>query len=416
MPGTWCRVCNNSKSGDPNASFHRFPTNLERRAIWLTVFNLQEKDTKPHHRVCSRHFLNGDVKNKPETNPGKRFPSPLKSGPRAKRAKNREANKQLIGLYSTTGSLTSTSESPTPSSSKSVTTSTIIQPPLSVADVGEQLVSDYQVHELPNNVDDASSTLPTNGLQSSSLQTVPLVNAALLARVGLDAFCPASCWNSSLCFKEKFPNTFAIIDGSEIFIETPTDLQMQSSTWSQYKYHNTAKFLIACTPNGAVSYVSPLYVGSISDVELTPISGFLTKLEDKPGISIMADQGFTVKDMLETLGIDLNIPPFLDGRQQLPYEVIEAGRKIASFRIHVERAIGRIETYKILKSTIPLSMARLSNQIVCICAFLSNFHPALVPKHHPKQMLTNTSKIYLTRIMKKQVIVIQNLTSNVDNV
>ena len=72
----------------------------------------------------------------------------------------------------------------------------------------------------------------------------------------------------SCVFKEKFPNTFAIIDGSEIFIETPTDLQMQSSTWSQYKHHNTAKFLIACTPNGAVSYVSPLYVGSISDVYL----------------------------------------------------------------------------------------------------------------------------------------------------
>lgn len=63
--------------------------------------------------------------------------------------------------------------------------------------------------------------------------------------------------------------------------------------------------------------------------------------------------------MLETLGIDLNIPPFLDGRQQLPYEEIEAGRTIASLRIHVERAIGRIKTYKILKSTIPLSMARL---------------------------------------------------------
>eukprot|EP00731_Ephydatia_muelleri_P024344 Em0016g615a len=324
-----------------------------------------------------RHFLNGDVKNKPETNPGKRFPSPLKSGPRAKRAKNREANKQLIGLYSTTGSLTSTSVSPTPSSSKSVTTSTIIQPPLSVADVGEQLELDW----MPS-VQQVAGTLPC-------------------------------------VFKEKFPNTFAIIDGSEIFIETPTDLQMQSSTWSQYKHHNTAKFLIACTPNGAVSYVSPLYVGSISDVELTRISGFLTKLEDKPGISIMADRGFTVKDMLETLGIDLNIPPFLDGRQQLPYEEIEAGRKIASLRIHVERAIGRIKTYKILKSTIPLSMARLSNQIVCICAFLSNFHPALVPqppKHHPKQMLTNTSKIYLTRIMKNQVIVIQNLASNVDNV
>ena len=40
-------------------------------------------------------------------------------------------------------------------------------------------------------------------------------------------------------FKEKFPTTFAIIDGSEVFIETPSDLHMQSSTWSQYKHHNT---------------------------------------------------------------------------------------------------------------------------------------------------------------------------------
>ena len=109
-------------------------------------------------------------------------------------------------------------------------------------------------------------------------------------------------------FKKKFPTTFAITDDSEICIETPTDLHMQSSIWSQYKHHNTAKFLVACTPNGAISYVLPLYVGSISDVELTRICGFLTKLEDKPGISIMADHGFTVKDMLEKLGIGLNIP------------------------------------------------------------------------------------------------------------
>ena len=84
---------------------------------------------------------------------------------------------------------------------------------------------------------------------------------------------------------------------------------MQSSTWSQYKHHNTAKFLVVCTPNGAVSYLSPLYVGSISDVELTWVSGFLTKFENKPGISIMADRGFTIKDLLSKLGVELNIPP-----------------------------------------------------------------------------------------------------------
>lgn len=102
-------------------------------------------------------------------------------------------------------------------------------------------------------------------------------------------------------FRDKYPSTFAIIDGSEVFIETPSDLQMQSSTWSNYKHHNTTKFLIACTPNGAVCYISPLYVGSISDVELTQVSGFIQKLEGKSGISIMADRGFTIKDQLQEI-------------------------------------------------------------------------------------------------------------------
>ena len=70
-------------------------------------------------------------------------------------------------------------------------------------------------------------------------------------------------------FKEWYPRAFIIIDGSEIFIEIPSDLQLQSSTWSNSKHHNTAKFLIGCTPNDAVSYVSLLFAGSASDVELT---------------------------------------------------------------------------------------------------------------------------------------------------
>ena len=93
-------------------------------------------------------------------------------------------------------------------------------------------------------------------------------------------------------FRDKCPIMFAMINGSEIFIETPSDLQLQSSTWSNYKQHNTAKFLVACTPNGAISYISPLYVGSISDVELTYHSGFLETLQGRNGIAIMADWGF----------------------------------------------------------------------------------------------------------------------------
>ena len=132
-------------------------------------------------------------------------------------------------------------------------------------------------------------------------------------------------------FKKLYPNTFAIIDGSEIFLETPSDLCMQSSTWSQYKHHNMAKFLLACTPNGAISFVSPVFVGSISDIKLTRESGFLTTLQDKPGISIMADRGFTIKDMLKDIGIELNIPPFMEGRAQLPVKEVQRAEGLLQY-------------------------------------------------------------------------------------
>ena len=182
-------------------------------------------------------------------------------------------------------------------------------------------------------------------------------------------------------FKEKYPSTFVIIDASEIFIETPSDLVMQSSTWSNYKHNNTAKFLVGCTPNGTICYVYPLYVGAISDVELTKVSGFLSKSTHHHSLtlSVMADRGFTVQDQLKEIGSDLNIPPFVSGRKQLPKGEVESGCKIASLRIHVERCIGPIKNFAILNSTLPLSMARLANQIVCVCAWLTSFQPALVP-------------------------------------
>ena len=138
----------------------------------------------------------------------------------------------------------------------------------------------------------------------------------------------------------------------------PCDLQNQSSTWSSYKHHNTAEVLIACTPNGVICFVSSLYVGSISDVELTRVSGFIEKMSGKSGASIMADRGFTIRNQLAPLGVGLNIPPFMEGRAQLPAAEIQKGCKIASLRIHVERVIGRVKNFSILKGTLPLAMVK----------------------------------------------------------
>ena len=74
-------------------------------------------------------------------------------------------------------------------------------------------------------------------------------------------------------------------------------------------------------------------VGSISDPELTKVSSFLTNVS--AGVSIMADRGFTIKD-LSAVGADLNLPPFLHGKTQLSTDEV----KVASLRIHVKHAIG----------------------------------------------------------------------------
>ena len=93
----------------------------------------------------------------------------------------------------------------------------------------------------------------------------------------------------------------------------------------------------------------------------------------------MADRGFTVRDVLQEKGVSLNIPPFMENRQQLPAEEVQRGRKIASLRIHVERAIGRIKNYRIIGTTFPVSMIRLADMVVSVCAWLTNFEPVLVP-------------------------------------
>ena len=138
--------------------------------------------------------------------------------------------------------------------------------------------------------------------------------------------------------------------------------------------------------------MSPVFVGSISDIKLTRKSGFLATLQDKPGISIMADRGFTIKDMLKDISIELNIPPFLEGRSQLPVEEVEEGRKIASIRIHVERAIGRMKTFCISRK---VSYQCVLNQ-VCVCGFLANFMPALVPP--PEDLKDKDVDYYFQRV------------------
>ena len=63
------------------------------------------------------------------------------------------------------------------------------------------------------------------------------------------------------------------------------------------------------------------------------------------GDSVIADRGFLIEDDLKHYGVKLNIPAFLKGCDQLTSAEVKESQTIASVRIHVERAIQRLETF-----------------------------------------------------------------------
>ena len=180
-------------------------------------------------------------------------------------------------------------------------------------------------------------------------------------------------------FKETYPTTRMIIDCTEIYIEKPSSVRCQAATYSNYKHFNTAKGLIGISPAGAVSYVSDLFTGRTSDKRATAKCGIYRMLEE--GDSIMADKGFDIKEDLPK-GVSLNIPPFLRGKEHLSIEEESETRKIAAVRIHVERAISRIKTFRILKSVFPINMGPKLNKIWVICSYLTNFLPPLIVENN----------------------------------
>jgi hypothetical protein len=188
------------------------------------------------------------------------------------------------------------------------------------------------------------------------------------SRQTVDKFMP-------LAMKAAFPRVRVIIDCTEIFTQKPSSLVGNSQLYSNYKSHCTFKGLVGIAPHGPFTFISSLYSGSISDVELTKVCGLVDLLD--PGDTVMADKGFTVHSLLAEHGVDLIMPHFLRARGQFTSEEVAENDVISSYRVHVERAIRRVKENRILQGIIPLSMIGSISQIWTVCCLLSNFRNPL---------------------------------------
>ena len=176
-------------------------------------------------------------------------------------------------------------------------------------------------------------------------------------------------------FKKLYPSTRVILDCTEIYVQTPSSLLLQSQLYSSYKSNTTLKGLIGIAPHGAITFVSSLYTGSISDKEITR-SGILDLLEAHD--SVMADKGFDIADLLMSKQVSLNLPPFLRGQTQFSAQEVLKTKNIAKVRIHVERAIRRIKEFHLFDSDISLSTLGSVNQLYTVACLLTNFQGALI--------------------------------------
>ncbi|CAH3175502.1 unnamed protein product [Porites lobata] len=123
--------------------------------------------------------------------------------------------------------------------------------------------------------------------------------------------------------------------GNTVSVECSRNFARQGNTFSSYKHTNTFKCLIAVTPNGGACFASDLFEGDIDDIQIFRDCGIMKYLE--PYDVVLADRGFTVRELLNPLQVELRIPSFLKGRGSLSAAEELETRQIAKARIHVER-------------------------------------------------------------------------------
>ena len=187
-------------------------------------------------------------------------------------------------------------------------------------------------------------------------------------------------------FKREFKKCIYIIDCFEFFCECPSNLMARAQTYSNYKHHNTVKYLIATTPQGVISFVSKGWGGRVSDKHLTENCGLLSNLQ--PGDQVLADRGFMVGDSVGLYCAEIKVPPFTKGKKQLSRLEVDRARQLSRVRIHVERVIGVLrQKYTILQSILPINMimcddtteTSMIDKIVVICCALCNLCDPVVP-------------------------------------
>jgi len=138
------------------------------------------------------------------------------------------------------------------------------------------------------------------------------------------------------------------------------------------------KYLVAIDPfTGVFTFVSPGFSGNSSDRCVVESSSFLDLLQ--PGQRILADRGFTARDLIARKRAFLTIPSFFTGNFTADLSTGHGNPHYCRERIQVENAIKHMKDFRLLSCTLPNCIHKqiLDDMVIVACA-LCNLQPPII--------------------------------------
>lgn len=104
------------------------------------------------------------------------------------------------------------------------------------------------------------------------------------------------CLNDVHAVFRQYKSVQVFIDCTEIWVQKPLSLMLNSKLYSNYKSENTRQRISWNSTAGAVTFLNILMHDSKSDKELKKYCGLLNL--PGSGDGLMADKGFVIQDLL----------------------------------------------------------------------------------------------------------------------